>query len=283
MIVQTAMPSSRAARSGLPNRDARPLYIAPPGDTRVALDGPALSVCQEEKAEQLFPLRRLSRIYTGDWVSWTSEALIACAATGVTVVFVDGGGEVVARVLGRPGQRDELFHRWTEFLLLPQAGGMYGFWRDDLGRRAAWWAGVKLGAPPNGRGPHPCREWINREAARYAGRAAGERSRQWLRSLAFAWMQGHLQDLGFGTATELAQAGEPALARDLAGILMWYLEPARIGWLKRRHLAAKRKGQAVTPPRRRDVVRLFESRATRSGVRGREITSLLHRWLIHNG
>jgi hypothetical protein len=96
-------------------------------------------------------------------------------------------------------------------------------------------------------------------------------------------MQGHLGDLGFGTNTELAQAGEPPLARDLAGILKWYLKPARIGWLKRRHPAANGKGQAITPPRHRDVVRLFESRATRAAVRGREITSLLHRWLIHNG
>jgi hypothetical protein len=96
-------------------------------------------------------------------------------------------------------------------------------------------------------------------------------------------MQGHLQDLGFGLHTELAQAGEPALARDLADILMWYLEPARIGWLKRRCLAAQRKGEAVRAPHHRDVARLFESRASRAAMRGREITNLLHRWLIRHG
>jgi hypothetical protein len=75
-------------------------------------------------------------------------------------------------------------------------------------------------------------------------------------------------------------AVEPAI--DLYGAFArWAV--ARIGWLKRRHLAAQRKGQAVAPPHHRDVVRLFESRATRAAVRGREITSLLHRWLIHNG
>ena len=283
MIVQTALPTSSGARRKPPVADARPLYIAPAGDTRVVLDGPALCIAQEERAVQLFPLRRLSRVYSGDRVDWTSGALLACAAAGIAVVFVDDGGDVVARVLGRPGERDELYHRMTEFLLLPQAAGMYRYWREDLLRRGAWWAGVKLDVPPRARGAAQCRDWINREAVRYAGHRAGERSRQWLRSLAFAWMQEHLQDLGFGLTTELAQAGEPALARDLAEIMMWYLEPARVGWLKRRSLAAQHKGQAVRPPQHRDLVRLFESRATRAAVRGREITSLLHRWLIHNG
>lgn len=283
MIVRTAIASAHRGHPAACVTDARPLYIAPAGDTRVALDGPALVVSHEEQSERLFPLCRLSRVYSGAWVDWTSEALLACAAAGVTVVFVDDAGKVVARVLGRAGQRDELFHRFTEFLLLPQAAGMYRHWREDLRRRAAWWAGAKLGMPKAARGPAECRDWINREAACCAGPEHGERSRQWLRALAFAWMQAHLQDLGFGLSTELAQTGEPALARDLTEVLAWYLEPARIGWLKTRYLAAQRGREAVRPPRQEDLVRLFESRAARAAVRGREITSLLHRWLIHNG
>lgn len=283
MIVRTATPGSPKAPPGMPQTDARPLYIVPMGDTRVVLDGPALCVAREERAPQLFPLRRLSRVYSSDRADWTSEALLACAAAGVPVVFIDEAGEVVARILGRPGQRDELCNRLTEFLLLPQAIGMYRHWREDLRRRAAWWAGVKLSTPVGLRSPDLCRGWINREAARLVGEAGAERSRQWLRSLAFNWMQGHLQDLGLGRSSELAQTGGPELAKDLADLLMWYLEPARIGWLRRRCLAAQRKGEAVREPGHRDLVQLFESRATRAAVRGREITSLLHRWLVHNG
>ncbi|MEA3275966.1 MAG: hypothetical protein U9Q81_11870, partial [Pseudomonadota bacterium] len=183
--------------------------------------------------------------------------------------------------LGRPGERDELYHRLTEFLLLPQATGMYRHWLGELRRRASFWAGLKLGTPRAFRNPPQCRDWINDQAVRHVGPEAEERSRQWLRSLAYHWMQGLLQDLGFGTDNELGRVGEPALARDLTDILMWYLEPARIGWLKRRHLAARRKGEPLQLPQRRDLVRLFESRATRAATRGREITSALHRWLIH--
>jgi hypothetical protein len=94
-------------------------------------------------------------------------------------------------------------------------------------------------------------------------------------------MQGHLQDHGLGTDNELGRSGEPALARDLTRLLMWYLEPPRIGWLKRRCLAAARKGEPLRAPGQQDLVRLFESRAVRAASRGRAITSALHRWLIH--
>ncbi len=283
MINSSALHGPSAVRTRPPRPDARPLYVVPLGDTRVALDGPALCVEREERAPQLFPLRGLSRVYSSDRAVWTSEALLACAAAGVAVVFVDEDGAVVARVLGRPGERDELYGRMVEFLMLPQAAGMYRHWREGLRRRAAWWAGLKLGVPEALRGPGPCREWINREAFRLAGGAGGERSRQWLRALAFNWMQGHLQDLGFGRDSELGQAGEPQLAKDLAEILMWYLEPARLELLQRRRDAARRAGEAPRPPAHRDLIALFESPAARVAVRGREITGLLHRWLIHNG
>jgi hypothetical protein len=67
-------------------------------------------------------------------------------------------------------------------------------------------------------------------------------------------MQSHLQDHGLGADNELGRSGEPDVTSDLARLLMWYLEPPRIGWFKRRHLAA---------------------------ARGRAITGTLHRWLIH--
>jgi hypothetical protein len=281
MIVQTAATTSGQRRPLRPFADARPLYITPDSETRVELDGPALRVTREELAEQFFPLQRLSRVYSARRVAWTSEAMLACADLGVSIVFVDDSGTVVARLLGRPYFPDSLYHRMVEFLMLPQAEGMYRYWLDNLRRRAAHWAGVKLGAPVALRDPRHCREWVNRQAHRYAGRKAAERSWQWLRSIAFSWMQAHLQDLGFGAENELGQVGAPVLARDLSDVFMWYLEPARIGWLRSRHLAALHKGVGPSPPEHWEMVTLFESRAARAAVRGREITSNLHRWLIH--
>lgn len=281
MIVNTAAEN----RDGLRPRpflgDARPLYIAPGADTRVDLDGPALCITRDERTEQFFPLQRISRVYTGDDAQWTSEALLACADYGIGVLFVNDTGDIVARLLGRPGIYDSLYHRLSEFLLLPEALGRYRHWHSEFERRAAWWVGLKLKLVKTERSPHQCRQQINQQAVRYVGDKAAELSRQWLRSIAYNWMQAHLLELGFGSDNELTQSSEPAVVRDLTDLLVWYLEPACIGWLKRRHLAALRKREAVRAPTHADLVRLFESRAMRSAARGREITSSLHRWLIH--
>ncbi|MEY6433622.1 CRISPR-associated endonuclease Cas1 [Thioalkalicoccus limnaeus] len=281
MIVHTPRKkgSPRAERGAA--IDTRPLYIAPGADTYVSLDGPALCISREERAPQLFPLQRLSRVVTATNVGWSSPALLACAERGISVLFLDEQGEIRARLTGRPGAYDELYQRLTEFLLLPQAEGMYGYWFRNYRRRAAHWVGHKLAIPLEQRDPSNCRAQIELRAGRYAGPAVALSTRQWIRSLAFGWMQEHLQDLGLGAGQSLGQIGPPTLARDLAEILIWYLEPARLGWLRSRQMAARSHGEPVRPPTRREVVSLFESRHIRVAERGREITSTLHRWLIH--
>jgi hypothetical protein len=260
--------------------DARPLYIAAGSDTRVALNGPALCIRREARAEQLFPLRLVSRVHTSTRIRWSTEALLACAERGIGVLFVTDDGAIQARLLGRPGARDELLTRFADFMLLPQASDMYANWLTVSRRRIAAWAGGRLQAPAGARDPRACRAWIEHQAIQYAGSRGAERSRQWLRALAYGWMSAHLNDLGFGHNTELGQAGEPSLARDLAELLMWYLEPPRIGWLRRRFDAARFRHEALRLPRHVDAVRLFESRAARVSKRGRDLTSSLHRWLV---
>jgi hypothetical protein len=258
-----------------------PLYLAPEGETWVGLDGPVLRVSQPQRADRLFPLRRLSRVLTSTRADWEQDALLACAESGIPVLFCDDDGQVIARLLGRPGERDELKGRLVSFLLRAEAGGMLDFWIGQSRHRAARWAAIKLGIPPASRGAGEVRRRIHRTAERLAGAEAALDTRQRLRALAYAWMEEHLSDLGFGRSTELAQIGAPDLAAELTGVLYWYLEPARIGWLRRRRKAAQRKGEPVRAPTRREIVRLFQSRATRVATRGREVTGALHRWLIH--
>lgn len=260
--------------------DARPLYIASGSDTHVWLAGRALCVQREERAEQFFPLQRLSRVHSSTRVTWSSEALLACAEHGIGVIFVSEDGDITARLLGRPGERDELLWRFEELLMLPQAEARYGRWLAITRARIAYWASARLGAPEGARDPRNGRGWIEHQAQQYAGRRGAERTRQWLRALSYQWTAAHLNDLGFGRNTELGQTGEPSLARDLSELLMWYLEPPRIGWLRRRFDAAQHRGESLRLPRHVDAVRLFESRAARISQRGRDITNSLHRWLI---
>lgn len=260
---------------------AAPLYLAPQGEVWVGLDGPALRISRLDSAERLIPLRRVTRVHTSPRVDWEQAALLACADVGIPVLFIDDDGRVIARLLGRPGQRDELRNRMLEFLLLPEAPAMLRHWIDRHRQRAARWAAIKLGWRPSIERAAEIRRQVNKTAVRLAGPESAERSRQWLRGLAYGWMEAHLADLGFAGSTELGQVGQPALAADLTDILFWYLEPARIGWLMRRRHAAERKREVLEPPTYRDAVQVFESGQARAAVRGREITSCLHRWLIH--
>lgn len=261
--------------------DRVPLYLAPESETWVGLDGPALRVSQPDTAERLFPLRRISRVLTNTRADWEQDALLACASYGIPVLYCDDDGRIIARLLGRPGERDELRGRLVSFLLRAEAAGMLNHWFGQTRHRAARWAALKLGVRPGHQSAAEIRRWTNRTAERLAGPEAALRTRQWMRSLAYAWMEEHLADLGFARSTEVAQTGAPSLAAELTDILYWYLEPARIGWLRRRYQAAKRKGEPLRSPTHRDCVRLFQSRATRSATRGREVTGALHRWLIH--
>ncbi|NEX22433.1 hypothetical protein G3480_19335 [Thiorhodococcus mannitoliphagus] len=261
--------------------DGRPLYLAPSEETWVGLDGPALRVSKLEHADQLFPLRRIGRIHTNRRVDWEMKALLACADQGIPVIFMDDEGQVMARLLGRPGERDELRNRLIAFLLRPESLGMLQHWMQTSRHRAARWAAGKLRLGTQMADVASIRERINQQTQSFAGEDAARQTRQWLRGLAYTWMEEHLRDLGLGRTTELGQAGRPPLAAELTDIFYWYLEPARHGWLKRRNLAAKRKRQPVMPPSQRDVIWLFESHALKAAARGREITGSLHRWLIH--
>ncbi len=265
-----------------PNREAAmPLYLAPEGETWVGLDGPALRISRPDTAERLFPLRRIARVHTSPRVDWEQAALLACADAGIPVLFVDDDGQVIARILGRPGQRDELRNRLVELLLRPEGPGMLRYWMDRNCQRAARWAAIKLGSRPATERAADIRRWANQVAERLAGTDPARQTRQWVRGLAYGWMEAHLADLGFARSTELGQAGLPPLAADLTDILDWYLEPARLGWLMRRRLAAQHRQEPLRAPTYSEAVRLFESGQARAATRGREITSCLHRWLIH--
>ena len=271
----------RPAHTATDPSDGRPLYLAPSEETWVGLDGAALRVSSLHRAEQLFPLRRIGRIHTNQRVDWEMQALLACADQGIPIVFMDDDGQVLARLLGRPGARDELRNRLIPFLLRPEALGMLQHWLQTSQHRAARWAALKLRLGSQTADAAAIRERINQETTAFVGEQASRQTRQWLRGLAYNWMEEHLHDLGLARTTELGQAGQPSLAAELTGLFYWYLEPARHGWLKRRYLAARRKGAPVIPPTQRDIVWLFESRALKAAARGREITSSLHRWLIH--
>lgn len=129
----------------------KPLYVQGT-ETHVKRDGPALKVVRSGRAERWFPLRRISQVVSSAHVDWSVQALLACAEVGITVSFLDEEGALVARVVGRSGERVELGQRFADFLLRPDWRTLYELWLSAMERMAVRSvvrrSGLTLDQPP---------------------------------------------------------------------------------------------------------------------------------------
>jgi hypothetical protein len=261
--------------------ECKPLYLDPKVPTRVVLEGPALTILVPGQAARQLPLRRISRILVNARTEWSTAALLACAERGISLVFVDRTGEVRARLLGTPGERQELRQRLLDLLDRPDWRDLYGTWRHAQEIRAVRRVQFKLQAPPEVRTPTQTRLWLQTQARALAGPAQAEASSRWLGEPLFAWMLNHLQQLGWGAQSELGQDGWPDLVADLARIHRWYGEPIRLGWLRRRYLWAEHHAaQPLTVICRRDLMQLYQDNAAKLAQFGVELSNSLHRWAV---
>jgi hypothetical protein len=115
----------------------RPLYIDGSPGCRVVLDEPALRVCLAGKADQLFPISRVSKVVCKGVVEWSMSALLACADAGVSVLFLEKNGEVRARWLGHAGERQGLTQRLVDLWVRADGTALYENWRLSMEKLAA--------------------------------------------------------------------------------------------------------------------------------------------------
>lgn len=259
---------------------AKPLYLDPAERATVTLDGPALRITVPGQADRHVPLRRLSRIVATRRTELSTGALLACADRGISILLVDEAGEVGARILGRPGERQEIRQRLLDLLERADWRDCYRAWLRAEQRRLQLYLQWRLRIPvPAG----PYKEvlaWVERTATRLAGADSAARSQLWLRQLVESWMLNHLAQLGLGAPSELLVDGWPDLPSDLADLLSARLEPLRLGFLRRRRRWAEEHSRPLRPTTRRDLIWIFEHHAARVSRAGRELTNRLHRWLI---
>ena len=100
----------------------RPLYIDGVPGCRVVLDEPALRIVVPDKADQLFPLSRISRIVCKGVVEWSMSAMLACTDAGINLIFLYKNGDVRARWLSVGTTRQSLSQRLID--LLARADGL---------------------------------------------------------------------------------------------------------------------------------------------------------------
>lgn len=195
----------------------RPLYIDDLPGCRVSLDQPALRVGADGKADQLFPLARISRIHCRDSVLWSMPALLACADTGITVLFSTPDGRLRAkwqpsadkRRISDPGLMAILTRREGQTVFENWFAAMEKMAARSFARRFGLIAWRTVDVAP-----------LRRQILLDLGQPGRHRSRL-LRSIIHAEVAGWLQAAGIGPDDELFAVAGIDLAEAFSQLLLW--------------------------------------------------------------
>ncbi len=250
----------------------KPLYLQGRSGLAADLDGRALRISQPERAAVLYPLARLARVLSKGEVRWSCEALLACAATGVPVVFLDRDGGVRGYLFGPSSGESALYGRLRA--CLRQSGGpnRYAGWRRamaDHARRA-----LEQQLRQAGVCPEPVLAW---RGLAPVGRGTAiavldEALMRRLRGLLAGLSAQLLAEAGL-SAERLADLEPLALVDDLAELLGWALAEPVLTTARRR---------AEPGPDWRDeraLTALVEARRDEVFRFGRLLLGRLRQWL----
>lgn len=216
----------------------KPLYLYGEELLSVALDGPALRVSTVGESDRRFPLGRVSRVIVSGIVSWSTEALLACADEGIAICFLKPNGSPRARWIGCPSRRSEFSQRWRDFLDRPDCDALYAEWRKNIRRRALRFCALRLGWPSS---------WSSNTAAMLASGIGSDISelreiKREVRGLAHSRCLQELTKIGLGSDnTTLA-----LIIPDLVMVIQWGLHPDLITWWQGRRRALKPSNLAVS-------------------------------------
>lgn len=253
----------------------KPLYLEGQ-ETAVELDGPALKVTRPHHAVLWFPLRRVQRVVTARCVQWTLEALLACAETGVGVLFLDSDGTVVARWIGAGRAEPVKLCLSVENLLVhPDGLARYQDWLVSMTRMAIRSVLRRSGVAPWLPASPTELHRVFFDAARDMGQEVSYRRIGALtRSILASRVMQFWLDAGLDIEGTRAQGLD--LCEDFTTLLFWDFELPRLKWLEER-LQADR---AEEPPSEAEVFAFYERRRERVDHLLSRLALRFQRWLI---
>jgi hypothetical protein len=233
----------------------RPLYIDGSPGCRVVFDEPALRVVVPDKADQLFPLSRISRVVCKGVVEWSMSALLACADTGINLLFLHKNGEVRARWLGCGNERQALTQRLVDLLARADGFSCYENWYLSMQKLAARSFARRMGIV----------EWrevsINelRQFLSLGLSVEGQYRANVLQGLLQSELLNLLAECGFCSDDEALLSNNLDLALDLSKLLLWDFYPALLAVDKPDNLVAMAAMAALYQQRADRLYLLFRS------------------------
>jgi|SRR5579871_102226 hypothetical protein len=118
----------------------RPLFLNPALRGQIDLDGPALRLRAERRAETRFPLDRVSRIVAGAQVNWSAGALRACLEHAIPIVIASADGAPLGSMLPARVPALPLAPALEELLCSPDWRDIYRRWQraERMRMLGAW-------------------------------------------------------------------------------------------------------------------------------------------------
>jgi hypothetical protein len=227
----------------------KPLYLQGKTGMRVDYEEPALSITQPDKARQLFPLQRVSRVIVSGSVDWTTVALLACADQGISVIFLNECGDVRCRCIGSTQTQNTILGQFET--LFERAGSLQSYlnWRVAMERMAVSSAARRLDmAEWQTMRTDVFQHWINRAIP-----DEFYRLRLPLQSFLHSTVLAYLGDFGLNADYETLLDAPVNLPQDLAGLLIWDFYPALVVLAQRQ----------PCPPTEQEWVGYYEARQAR--------------------
>jgi hypothetical protein len=243
----------------------RPLYIDGSPGCRVVLDEPALRIVVPDKADQLFPLSRISRVVCKGVVEWSMSALLACADAGINLLFLEKTGEVRARWLGRGGDRQSLTQRLVDLLARADGFPLYENWYLSMEKMVARSFARRIGL--KSWREVPLNELRHQLSLSFA--SEGRQRANLLQSLLHAELLNWLPDCGFCSDDEALLSSNLDLATDLGKLLVWDFYPSL--------LAMEETDIHQSLPA---MATLYQERSDRSYLLFRSTINKLHQFLL---
>lgn len=202
----------------------KPLYLGGTPPPRVELDGPALRVTRPAHAAQWYPLVRLSRVFSARSVRWDSRALLACAALGIPVLFVDRASRILGLLVGSAARDDGRFWRICALATRPDGARRYSEWRQAMECHALRVVAWQTQLPLAGLETAQVRERLAEEKSRHAPPLLWQAIERRLGGLLTLLCAELLTHAGLNAQRLACLNNDLDSLEDLAGLLAWALE-----------------------------------------------------------